>query len=270
MKHFIYLLIMAAIVCCAATAFATDFADDTFGILNEKQKKALNELDISSELKKADAAADTHDFDKAKEICQKLLKQSDLSSQDKSLIQAKLDAVENKRSDYVAQKKREEERKKAEALAQTAREEESRKQADHAALIEKSRIESEQERQRLLNAKGSLVVTISFKAGMSATPRDYTLRIRRVKDIFGEPDYNDLERKTSGYIVLGTETDTFVGLRYGLYEVKMTVDYEFYDLNIRKKVKRRADRTLNLVVNSYSNIYYTEITEDDIEVRRIK
>jgi len=268
MKHFMFLLAIVAMMC--SIAYSADFADDTFGILNEKQKKALNELDIASELKKADAAADAHDFDKAKEICQKLLKQSDLSSQDKSLIQAKLDAVENKRSDYAAQKRRDEERKQAEALAQTAREEESRKQADHAALIEKSRIESEQERQRLLNAKGSLGITISFKAGMSATPRDYTLRIRRVKDIFGEPDYNDLERKTSGYIVLGTETDTFVGLRYGLYEVKMTVDYEFYDLNIRKKVKRRADRTLNLVVNSYSNIYYTEITEDDIEVRRIK
>ncbi len=49
MKYFMFLMIMAAAVCCTATVFATDFADDTFGILNEKQKKALKELDISSE-----------------------------------------------------------------------------------------------------------------------------------------------------------------------------------------------------------------------------
>ena len=258
MKQFMYLLIMAAVVCCTATVFATDFADDTFGILNENQKKALKELDISSELKKADAAADAHDFDKAKEICQKLLKQSDLSSQDKSLIQAKLDAVENKRSDYAAQKRRDEERKQAEALAQTAREEESQ----HAALIEKSRIESEQERQRLLNAEGYLGISLLF---MGASPGDYTVRIRRIKDIFGEPDYYNSERKASGHMLISSATEGFESLRYGLYEVKITVDYD-----IKARVKRRADRMVKLVVNSDSNYYHTEITEDGIDVRRTK
>lgn len=269
MKYFLFLIVIAVSMC--GMAYSADFADDTFGILNENQKKALKELDISSELKKADQAADAHDFDKAKEICQKLLKQSGLSSEEKRQIEAKSDSIDKKRSDYLAEKAREEQRKQAEALAQKEREEAKQKQADRESVIEKSGIGNEQERQRLLNGSGYLSITVHFKAWVIDTQAsEFSVKVRRIKNIFGDDVYGAEMTDSSGDSLLQTGRASFSPLKYGLYEVKVTAYSETYDHDTQRKVKKREDFKAEVIVNSDSNYYDMVISEDSVSVRREK
>jgi len=136
-------------------------------------------------------------------------------------------------------------------------------------LMEESRIRSEQELQRLLNAKGYLSVRVWFEAWLDMSADEFTVGIRRIKDIFGKPDYYDSERKdSSGSFVLQSGSATFMGLGYGLYEIKVTAYLDTFEN--KRKVRKRADRTAEVIVNSDNNNYSMVISEDGIDVRRTK
>jgi len=246
MKCFMYLLIMTAVVCCTATAFATDFADDTFGILNEKQKKALNELDISSELKKADAAADAHDFDKAKEICQKLLKQSGLSSEDKRQIQAKIDSIDKKRSAFLAQK---------------AREEQEKKQAEERSRQAAASSSSGSSRQ---DEKAShLALNVTFGSFWHGSVDRTVIKVKRIKTLAGKSVYYEMpyERKSeesSGIFMI--PTTYFYDPPYGYYKVEVTA--------YQKSSERYESFQVELLVDRKETRYELNVDKDRVWVTR--
>jgi hypothetical protein len=287
MKHFMYLLIMAAVVCCTATAYATDFADGTFGILNEKQKKALNELDISSELKKADQAADANDFDKAKEICQKLLKQSGLSSEDKRQIEAKIDNIDRKRSDYLAQKAREEEdKKRQDEIARKGLSPEVIKKIESLSpevidnALRKSgvggsqsaasdttppRRDEQADRRRIEMANDdalSIRVYFEFFPANLDVEKAH-IKIRRIRDPFNKiPPFDTEKDMEIGSKFTDSSFARFSFIYYGLYQADINAYIDLRDF------KKSASFSVQLVVDKKENDYEIVIDGKDVRVRR--
>lgn len=117
------------------------------------------------------------------------------------------------------------------------------------------------ERQRLLNARGDVIIYVDFSYLFDFPASRMTFKIRRIQDIFGKATYDE-ERTASagsGFFNLLSE-GMFMGLKYGLYEVRVDAYQE--------RLERSASFTAKIWVKAKDNSYKMTVYSDSVTVNR--